>query len=117
MATTSTRQIITTFTGTVNGTETYSAISNPSSPGQIQVITITQAVNNPLTIPISGVTVTGLTIIPPSTNTQTIVLKGANSDAGVNLHPSDPSSFGIAVGATLILTIGVTLTGVILIWT
>lgn len=111
MAVSSTRTTTIIFTGDTVGTETVSAATNASSPGGIEIKTLSAGANT-ITIPTGGSTVTAVTIVPPSGNAQTLTLKGVTGDTGVPLHLTDPSTIALASGTTTFcLTAGGTITG------
>jgi hypothetical protein len=89
--------------------------SNATSPGVIEVLTLASG-NNTITVPNDDVT--GVTIIPPPANEETITLKGVNGDTGIRLHLTDPCSIGIdaAVVTTFVLSAGAEIVGVRFIW-
>ena len=117
MVTTSTRVIITTFTGGTVAQDNAIAAANPASPGVFQLINLASGANT-ITPPTGGASVTGVTINLPTGNTQTVTLKGVTGDTGVQLHPTDPTSLGLAASpGTFVLTAGGIITGVQLIWT
>ena len=117
MAVTSTRSIVILFTGDVISSLQYDAVSNLVSPGQIDLITLSSG-NNTITAPVvTGMTFSGVTIIPPSSNTELITLKGVNGDTGIALHLTDPTS--LALDSTLtnfVLNAANDIAGVRLIW-
>jgi len=66
---------------------------------------------NTITVPQLPVPV-GVIIIPPSTNTQTVILKGITGDTGIRLHKTKPhlltfdstavpATFGLTAGANI----------------
>lgn len=91
MATTATRSTTIVFTGDVTGTEVYTAASNSSSPGQLQIVALSSG-NNTITLPTSSTTVASVTILPPTGNSVALILKGIAGDTGINLHPTDPTT-------------------------
>jgi hypothetical protein len=100
MAITSRRTIQVVLTGDVSYSQNFAAASNATSPGASEVYTLASG-NNAISVPEpSGFLVTGVTIIPPSGNTAVLTIKGVNGDTGFALHPTDPSSFGIAAATT-----------------
>lgn len=117
MAVTATRTTTITFSGNVTGTETISAASNSSSPGQIQITDLSSGANT-ITVPTGGSTVpTAVTIVPPSANATSITFKGVTGDTGVQLHDTDPSSIALDSSVTsFCLTAGGDIAGVRLVW-
>lgn len=55
--------------------------------------------------------VTLVILIPPTTNVETIVLRGVAGDTGVNLHPSRPTILSISNDGSFVLSLGGSITG------
>jgi hypothetical protein len=118
MATTSTRSLVIGFSGDVTFAETISAAQNLSSPGQVQIFTLTGGTNNTITLPTGGSVVTGAVIIPPAGNTVLIYLKGASGDTGIPIHKTDPTSIAFDSSASsFVLTPALIVTGLRIIFT
>lgn len=116
MSVTAVRQILVEFSEDVIASNTFSAANNTSSPGQMDIVTLASGANT-ITPPTGGSTPTACTIIPPSTNTDTIILKGVTGDTGVSLHKTDPTSIGLnSPTGTFVLTAGAQIAGVRLVW-
>ncbi len=104
-----------TYTGDVAGTQTEVA-SNSSSPGQIQLMTLSSGANT-ITVPTGGSVPTACTIVKPSGNTVTLLLKKVTGDQGILLHLTDPDTISLSSSVTsFCLTASGTLTGLRLIW-
>ena len=117
MAVQSTRSTVITLTGGVTGTETINAATNSASPGAITVQTLANGFNSVSVPSTTGVTVTAVTIVPPTGNTTSITLKGITGDTGIALHLTDPTTIAIASSVTAIgLTAGAEITGVRFFW-
>lgn len=100
MAVTSNRSIQIIFSGSVKYSQEFAAASNATSVGVSELYSLTTGANI-ITVPEpSGFLVSGVTIIPPAGNTATLTLKGVSGDTGVGIHPTDPTSIGIATGTT-----------------
>lgn len=116
MSVSATRTITIVYTGDVAGTETVSAATNAASPGSVTIHTLASGVNT-ITVPTGGSTPTAATILPPTGNVQTIILKGVTGDTGVGLHLTDPTVIALASStATFALTAGGTITGLRIYW-
>jgi hypothetical protein len=117
MAVTANRSVTVTLTGDVDYNQTFSAVENADSPGQIDIVTLASGANT-ITPPSGGTTPVAVTIIPPAGNTQTITLKGITGDTGIALSKTDPTTIGLgSSSATFVLTAGADIEGVRLIWT
>ena len=117
MAASASRGITTVYGGDVVGTEVASSIQNVTSPACITIQTLSSG-STTITVPSSGTTLAGVTIIPPVGNTAGITLKGVTGDTGIALHKTDPTSLGLDAGVTAFVlgaTAGVT--GVRFFWT
>lgn len=116
MATTAARTILIVQTGDVTGTETLAAASNAAASGSVTMHTLASGANT-ITAPTGGSTLSGATIVPPSSNTQTLTLKGVTGDTGVLLHKTDPTSLALdSTDTTFVLTAGGTITGLRIFW-
>lgn len=118
MAATSTRTISTVFSGDVNGTETQNAATNGASPACITVQNLASG-NNTITPPsANGVTLQGVTIVPPVGNAVGLTLKGVGADTGIVIHKTDPTSLGLDSSvAAFVLGAANTLNNVRFFWT
>lgn len=118
MAVNSARAIAINLTGDVILDKIYSAAANTVSPGSTTIHALTTG-NNTITVPlVTGVTVKAATIIPPSTNTQTITLKGIAGDTGISLSLTEPSSIAFGtVPVSFVLTVGGNIDGLRIVWT
>lgn len=89
------------------------AAANTTSPAVV-LNTNLQSGTTTLTPPASA---TGLTILPPSGNVDSITVKGASGDTGIVIHPTDPTSIGIAsTNSDVLLTATTTINNVRLVW-
>lgn len=118
MAVNSTRAIAIHFTGDAILDKIYSATDNPLSPGA-DTIHALSAGDNTITVPsVTGYSVKGATIVPPSGNLQAIILKGDAADVGITLSKLDPTSLGFETApASFILNAGGAIDGLRIIWT
>jgi len=117
MATISNRNVQVEFSGDLSFSLIQSAVVNALSLGIVELVTLASGANT-LTAPVvSGLVVTGLTIIPPAGNTALITLKGVTGDTGVKLHPTDPTSIGLdSTFTSLVLNAASGIVGVRLVW-
>lgn len=116
MSTASARTQTITFTGDVTATQSNAALSNPASPAVSELRSLVLG-PNAIAVPGGGATCVGVTIVPPAGNVVAITLKGVGSDAGIQLHPTDPST--IALGSTVasfVLDAAAAVTGVRFLW-
>lgn len=116
MAISSTRQVAIRFTGDFDGNETYAAVTNTTSPGEIAPVALTNGPTT-ITVPTAGTTTSGLTIMPPAANTVPITLKGASGDTGIVLHLTDPTSVGLGTTQTTLVLAATGNVNVRLLWT
>jgi len=117
MAVRATREVIITWDGDVSATNTLEAAANAASPASVEVKALASGANT-ITVPSStGVTVTSVTIVPPTGNTTSITLKGVTGDTGIALHLTDPTTIAIASSVTsFVLTTGAAIQAVRLFW-
>lgn len=118
---TSSRNVQIEFSGDISTQIIQSALDNPASTATTLFVDLPIG-DNPLPAPFStGLIVTGLTIIPPAGNLNTITLKGEITDVGIPLHLTDPTSIALPVGfinsGEIVLSVTVQTNGVQLIWT
>ncbi len=116
MPTASARTQTITFTGDTTATQTNAAAQNPNSPGQNELRSLAIGANT-ITVPTGGATAVSVTIVPPAGNTAALTLKGVAGDAGIALHPTDPSTIALGAGVvSFVLNAGAVVTGVRFIW-
>ena len=107
------RTITIVYTAGVDGTQTIEALTNTSSPAEIEYVTLASGANT-LTKPTGA---RCCTIVPPAGNTTAITLKGVTGDTGIALHLTDPAEVTMADAATsFCLTAAAELAGVRLFW-
>jgi len=116
MATTSIRTISISFTGDVSAVVPANEANNALSPGKIDIVTLVIGANT-ITPPTGGSTPVACTIIPPTSNTATITLKGVTGDTGVVLHKTHSTTIALnSPTSTFVLTVSAEIIGVRLIW-
>jgi hypothetical protein len=93
MSVTSTRQVIVAFQGDVTYNQEFDAVVTTTGPGSQFLQALTSG-NNTITVP-SSTGVTGVTIVPLSTNTVAITLKGVAGDTGISIALTSPTSLGL----------------------
>jgi len=118
MAVNAARTITINFTGDVIGDKIFAAAQNALSPGAITVHDLAIGANT-IVVPLSvGITVKGMTIIPPAGNAQSIILKGVTGDTGITLSKTDPTSIAFeAAPVNFVLTAGGVISGLRIVWT
>lgn len=118
MAVNAARQIAINLTGDVILDKIYAAAQNGVSPGAVTVHALATG-DNTITVPsVTGVTVKAATIIPPSTNTQAITLKGVGGDTGIPISKTDPTSIAFETApASFVLNVGGNINGLRIVWT
>lgn len=118
MAVSATRSIAIHFTGDVISDKIYSASDNAVSPGSVTIHALVSG-DNTITVPsVTGITVKGATIIPPSSNVEAIILKGVGGDTGITLSKTDPTSIAFETAPTnIILNAGGNIDGLRIVWT
>lgn len=80
-----------------------------SAIGQRQLITLASGANT-ITVPTGS---TMVIIVPPTTNTQTMTLKGVTGDTGIALDVAKPFVLSLAAGvASFVITAGAQIVGV-----
>src|SRR5260370_40356245 len=117
MATTSSRQLQLLLSGDVNANVIKSALDNVTSVGEPLPVRLASG-DNTITAPVvTGFSVTGLTIIPPSNNATLIKLKQIAADSGTPLHKTDWTSLGLdSTFVSLVLNAAAQIDGVLLVW-
>lgn len=118
MSITSSRNIQIQLSGDVTTEIIQSALDNDNSPGVIEIESLSLG-DNTLTAPIvSGLVVTGLTIIPPAGNVNLMILKGDVGDVGIPMHLTDPTSLSLdTTFISLVINSAAAIVGVRFIWT
>ena len=117
MSVNSSRSVIVKMTGDVLFSEEFSAADNAVAPGSVTVHALSTG-NNTITVPsATGITVKGATIIPPSGNTASLILKGVSGDTGITLSNTDPTSIAFETApANFVLVAGAAINGLRIIW-
>lgn len=117
MSTSAIRTVKIVFSGDIDATDTFITASNAASPGMVDNVRLASG-DNTITVPVvSGITVKSCTIVPPSSNTHLIKLKGVDGDTGVPLSLTETSSIGLDTTATtFVLNAAAQIDGVLLIW-
>jgi hypothetical protein len=118
MAVTSSRTLQIQFSGDISQQLIQSALDNEVSPGMDVIQSLILGANTIIAPVVSGLVVTGLTIIPPAGNTSLMTLKGLTADTGVKLHLTDPTSIGLdATFVSLVINAAAAIVGVRFVWT
>jgi len=115
MATASQRIIQIQFSGDVNASLAFPAQANAASPGAFNSVDL-PAGNNTITL-LTGTK--ALTIIPPSTNTFALTIKGIVGDTGIPISKTEPTTltFDTAVTSFVLTNNGAgAVNGLKLIW-
>jgi hypothetical protein len=86
------------FTGTTSGTQYVGPFTLvPNTAGNFEVLeTLLTGGNTPITVPTWSVFAV---IVPPSTNSTTILFKAVGGDTGFFISPSTPSVISYTAGA------------------
>jgi hypothetical protein len=117
MSTTSSVTLQVEFSGDNVENIIQSALDNTVSPGMNVIQSLVLGANTITAPVVTGIVVTGLTIIPPSGNTNLITLKGIAGDTGVPLHLTNPSHIPLnTTFVSLVLNAAAAIVGVRLIW-
>jgi len=117
MSITSSRTIQLQFSGDVTEQVIQSALDNAFSPCKTDIVSLLLGANTITAPVVSGVVVTGLTIIPPTGNTSLMTLKGVAGDTGIPLHLTDPTSLPLDVTFnSLVINAAAAIVGVRLVW-
>lgn len=116
MSTTASRTVTIVYSGDVAGTEEIAAKDNTSSPGAVWPLSLMNG-DNTIFVPTGGTSPTSVTIVPMGDNTTALTLKGLAGDAGVKIHPSDPTTIALDVSVTSIILNAAGTADVRLYWT
>lgn len=101
------------FNGNAEATVRDDEITNSGSPLKVETTNLASGWNA-LTVPAGAKLVS---IVPPSTNAQTLTLKGATGDTGIALDPAVGARLvSLGTSPTLGVTAGGTVNGVQVIW-
>lgn len=116
MSVTSIRYINLVYSGDIAYTQGWGSTPWAQSVAKLDIVDLASGANSLLIPALANVGPTGLTIIPPVGNVQTITLKGAISDVGIPLHKTDPTSIGINAPSVIYLFAGGPIPAIRLIW-
>ena len=118
MSITSSRTVQIQYSGDVFQQVIQSALDNLTAMGVDNLVTLSSGANTITPPSVSGLTIIGVTIIPPAGNTTLITLKGVTGDTGIPIHKTDPTSLGLNTTlTTFVLTAAAQVNGVRLVWT
>ena len=118
MSVTSSRILQIQFSGDITENIIQSALDNTVSPAKTDIVSLSIGANTITAPAVSGIIVTGLTIIPPAGNTSLMTLKGVTGDTGITLHKTDPVSLSLdTTFVSLVINAAAAIAGVRLIWT
>jgi hypothetical protein len=117
MSVTASRTVQVLFSGDVTDQVIQSAADNPTAFGKIDFISLASG-DNLISVPsVTGFTIVGVMIIPPSGNTNLLKLKGSTTDTGTALHKTDPTSLAFDTTTTsFYLNAATTTNGVRMVW-
>ena len=117
MAVTASRTIQLLFSGDITENIIQSAADNTTSSAKTDLVTLALGANTITPPSVSGITIVGLTIIPPAGNSSLITLKGVTGDTGVAIHKTDPTTIALdSTFVSLVLNAAASIVGVRLIW-
>ena len=104
--------IAASLTGLPQGTLSFPPLTIvPSANNELATTVVSLASGaNTITVP-TGFTPSGVVMIPPSTNTQSLTLKGVTGDTGIAVSPNEPSllNFASSPPSTFVVTAGGTI--------
>ena len=92
--------------------QTFQAIDNAASPGEIEKVVLASGANT-ITPPVGAV---ACTIIPLNNNTIAVTLKGVTGDTGIPLALTSPTSIGLASASNTFVLTAVSAVTLTLIW-
>jgi hypothetical protein len=118
MAVNAARSVAINLTGDVILDKIYSAAANALASGSVTIHALVNGANT-ITVPtVTGITVKGATIVPPSGNTSAITLKGIAGDTGIAISKTDPTSIAFETApASFVLNAGAAIDGLRIVWT
>jgi len=112
MATSSQRSVLIVCEGDFEFSQEFDSVQNNDSPGSSEVVELASGPNT-ITPPDGA---TGVTIVPLTTNSTLMTLKGVTGDTGIALALTSPTSIGLNGSNTFVITAAAIMT-VRLIWT
>lgn len=117
MSTTSNRSIVLIYSGDIASQEQFSALPNATSPGLFQYTNLNSGANT-ISVPTSGSAVpSAVTIIPPVSNSTSMIIKGVTGDTGIRIHSTDPTTIALDPSvSSFVITAGASITGLKLYW-
>lgn len=114
MAVTSNLRVEISLAGDISAQASPFAAENTASPGVFEIRDLSNGFTA-IDIPTGS---TSVTILPPSTNTTSIIIKGVTGDTGFRLHNTNPSVIGInSASDSLGITVGAAITSCRFYWT
>lgn len=94
-----------TLTGGLTSQKQYGPVTFSNTAANEQTQNVAVGTNTTITIPTTPVQATGVIIIPPTSNTNILTLKGVAGDTGIAIAPAAPTfiPFATAVPASFVL--------------
>lgn len=116
MSVTSNHSFLIQYSGDIQLSDTFLGLSNSASPGQQEIKDFNTGANT-IQPPVAGLsTVTGVLIIPPAANTQTLILKGNSGDIGVTIAKTEPTYIALGNANSFVINASGIVAGVRFIW-
>lgn len=121
MANTSNKSLSISITGdgsssSISWSEVFPGLVNALSPAQSEIKDLALGANT-ITPPTGGgTTPVGVLIIPPSTNTNALTLKGIAGDTGVPISKTDFTYLSLGATGTFVINAAALTSGVRFIW-
>ena len=112
MAVSSQRSVLIVMEGEMEYSQQFDSVENNNSPGSSDVTSLASGANT-ITPPTGS---TGCTIVPLTTNSTLMTLKGVAGDTGIALALTSPTSLGLNGVTTFVINAAAAMT-VRLIWT
>lgn len=112
MAVSAQRSVLISLEGEVEYSQQFNSVENLDSPGSVDTVALSSGANT-ITPPTGA---TGCTIVPLTTNSTLMTLKGVSGDTGIALALTSPTSLGLNGSSTFVINAAAAMT-VRLIWT
>lgn len=98
-----------TVTGMTSGSKAITATwTDADALPNVHTQTLTQGASNTITVPTVPTAAKGVLIVPPTTTTETVTLKGIAGDTGIVIASAEPTFlvFSAAPPASFVITLG-----------
>lgn len=105
-----------TLTSGTTSQKQYGPVTFTNTSANEQTVSVAVGTNTTITVPTTPSQATGVIIIPPTTNTNTLTLKGVAGDTGIAISPTAPTFIPFATAPPVSFVLNASSSTNILFW-